>query len=293
MLSQTSTAEYLRRPYTVLGGNQSSVGPLYSDWGLSNYQAFIAKLDRRFKGGLGWIVSFTWAKWIDNVPFSSTTGATQTDNNKPQTLYNRRLERALATNDIPLRLVASPIIDLPFGKGRHWLSRGGVLNAVLGGWQVSTIGTLQSGSPFGISVVNGARDILGDGTAQATLRPNQIGDANSPQQGQPSGAVRGIYWVNAAAFTIPAPYTYGTAGRTLVGIFKPGLVNFDTMMAKNFTYRERWRLQYRWEMFNFTNTPYWGLPNENLPQTPGPSNFGIITSAGSRRIMQMGLKLYF
>jgi hypothetical protein len=183
--------------------------------------------------------------------------------------------------------VLSPIIELPFGKGRRWLNRGGGVNAVLGGWQVSTLATLQKGSPFGASVLNGARDILGD--VSASLRPDLLRDPNLSNQGEPAVGVRGIQWLDVAAFATPARFTFGTASRTLPGVLGPGLVNFDSMLAKNFVFRERWRAQFRWELFNTLNTPYFGLPTASL----GGGNFGIVTSASSRRIMQFALKLYW
>ena len=77
--------------------------------------------------------------------------------------------------------------------------------------------------------------------------------------------------------------------RTLPGVYGPGSVEFDLMLAKNFRFKERWRFQFRWEMFNFTNTPRFSQPS----QTVGSTDFGWVTSAGARRIMQFGLKLYW
>ena len=67
------------------------------------------------------------------------------------------------------------------------------------------------------------------------------------------------------------------------------MVNFDSMVAKNFHVRERWRAQFRWETFNAFKTPQFDLQNQSL----GGGSFGVVTSAGSRRIMQFGLKLYW
>jgi hypothetical protein len=66
------------------------------------------------------------------------------------------------------------------------------------------------------------------------------------------------------------------------------IVTVEALLAKNFYVKENWRAQLRWEMFNMSNTPVWGLPATSLL---GP-NFGIITTASSRRIMQFGLKIY-
>jgi hypothetical protein len=101
--------------------------------------------------------------------------------------------------------------------------------------------------------------------------------------------VRGLNWLNPAAFTNPAPFTYGNASRTLPKVLGPPLINFDSLMAKNFRVGEHWRAQFRVEMFNMTNTPQWALPNDSL----GGGSFGVITAASSRRIMQVGLKIYW
>ena len=81
----------------------------------------------------------------------------------------------------------------------------------------------------------------------------------------------------------------GNASRTRPGIQGPGHISFDLVVARNRHFLERYRLQFHWEMFNFTNTPQWGLPNQSF----GSSNFGRLTGAGGRRIMQFGMKLYF
>jgi hypothetical protein len=262
---------------------------IYPTVGLSAWHAFTLKVERRFQNGLGWIVSYARSKWIDNVNFDSSSGGSLfSDNRWPQNIYNMAAERSLSTTDIPHRLVAAPIIELPFGKGKRFLNQGGVVNAILGGWEVSTIGTLQSGPPFGSSVLNGARDLLGELGARANVRPNLIGNANSPNQGQPAVAIRGMQWITSSAFAAPALYNYGNAARTLPGVRGPGLVNFDTMLAKSFRVAERWRAQFRWELFNASNTPAWGVPAADL----GGGNFGVSTPGG-RRVMQFGLKLYY
>ena len=85
----------------------------------------------------------------------------------------------------------------------------------------------------------------------------------------------------------PARFTHGNGSRTVPGILGPGAVNFDSLVAKNFHIAES-RAQFRWETFNTFNTPEFGLPNQTL----GGRGFGLVTGAGSRRIMQMGLKVY-
>jgi hypothetical protein len=106
-----------------------------------------------------------------------------------------KAERSLSTNHVPHRVVVSPIIDLPFGKGRRWMNQGGILNAVLGGWQFSTLATFQAGSPFGILVLNGPRDVLGDQADGKNLRPDIVADPSvGDLKGKPAAGIRGIQW---------------------------------------------------------------------------------------------------
>jgi len=290
LLPRTDIPERLRRPWAVFGSDQDQIQILAPNWGISNYHAFTFKTERRFKGGFSWVLSYTFSKWIDNVVFVGGDEATFGDNDQIQNIYDIRNERSLSQNHVPHRLVISPIIELPFGKGKRWLNHGGVVNAILGGWEVSTLGTLRSGSTFGLGVLNGPRDILGDQSDGKNLRPDIVGDPNAGvQRGVPAAGLRGINWFNPDAFRAPARFTHGNVSRTVPGILGPGNVNFDTLVAKNFQINERWRLQYRWESFNTFNTPEFDLPNQTL----GGGGFGIVTAASGRRIMQMGLKLYW
>lgn len=289
LLSRTDIPERLRRPWTVLASDQSVVQLLAPNWGVSNYHALTLKSERRFNRGFSWVASYTFGKWMDNIGFNGA--GPFGDNDAPQNIYDRRSEKAPSTNDLRHRLVVAPIIDLPFGRGRKWINRGGVLNALVGGWQLATIGTFRSGAPFGVTVLNGPRDILGDQTEGRVLRPNLVGNPvlHDELRGSPATGIRGIQWLNPAAFQTPDRYTFGNAARTLPGVRGPGYVSFDAMLAKNFTIGERWRAQFRWEAFNALNSPEFANPNDQL----GGGGFGIVTSAGGRRIMQLGLKLYW
>ena len=288
LLSRTEIPERLRRPWTAFSGSQPVINVYQPTLGIANYHALAFKSERRFRHGIGWIVSYTFSKWIDNIPSLAGDDATFGDDDGLQNIYNLRAERSLSTNHIPHRLVLAPIAELPIGRGRRWLNRSGPLDWALGGWEIAVIGTMQAGSPFGVTVLNGGRNVLGDAaqTLRADLSGSQLASAD---KGAPAQGVRGLQWLNPAAFAVPARFTHGNASRTLPGILSPGLVNFDTMLSKSFAFAERFRAQFRWEMFNALNTPYFDLPAQDL----GAGNFGIITSAGNRRIMQAGLKLYW
>jgi hypothetical protein len=286
LLAETSIPARLRRPYPQFDSDNPQIQIISPNWGMSNYHAFTFKSERRFKNGYGWIVSYTWSKWIDNVNF---VGGAFGDDDGIQNIYDLKNERSLSSNHVPHRAVFSPVVEMPFGRGKRWVSNGGPLDWFFGGWQVSGIVTLQSGSPFGVTVVNGPRDILGDNANGKNLRPDIVGDMDLPdsQKGQPAVGVRGVQWFNPGAFAVPARYTYGNAARTLM--LGPGLVNFDSAISKNFRIGERYRVQFRWEAFNAFNTPKFGLPASSM----GGSDFGIATAGSSDREIQFGLKLYY
>lgn len=289
LLSQTSTPVRLRRPYPQFPGDTAQVQILSPNWGISNYHAFVLKSEKRFSTGMGWIVSYTLSKWIDNMVFTGGDDSTFGDDDQIQNIYNIRAERSLSTNDIRHRVVLSPIIDLPFGQGKRWLQEG-ALNQILGGWSVSTITTLQCGSPFGVTVNNGPRDILGDNADGKNLRPDLVGNPELPssQKGKPAtGGIRGIQWFDPAAFAVPARFTHGNASRTVMT--GPGIVNFDIGILKSFHFHERRRLQFRFEMFNAFNTPHFGIPGSSL----GAGGFGISSATGSDRELQFALKYLF
>lgn len=259
------------------------------NWGLSNYLAFTFKSEHRYQNGLGWVIAYSFTRWIDNLV---SQGTPLGDNDQVQNIYDLKNERSLSTSDAPHRLVFSPIYDLPFGKGRTWLKHG-ILSQIVGGWQVGMIGTLQSGSPFGVTVLNGPTNLRGDNSDGTILRANLVPGQPlyASDKGSPAAGVRGLSWLNPAAFVNPAPFTFGNASRTLPQVLGPPLINFDSLLAKNFRLRERWRAQFRLEMFDMTNTPNFASPNDSF----GGTSFGVITSATatSRRIMQAGLKLYW
>ena len=97
-------------------------------------------------------------------------------------------------------------------------------------------------------------------------------------------------YFNAAAFTQPAPFTYGNVARTLGNIRGPGQANMDLSLVKNIPIRERLHLQFRAESFNTMNHPQFGLPNTTI----GTSSAGVISSQQNKpRDIQFAMKLLF
>jgi hypothetical protein len=234
-----------------------------------SYEAFTWKMERRFVRGLTFLSAFTWAHAIDNLLEPLNT----TNDQGAVVPYNRQLNRSNSNADIRRSYAFSSTYELPFGRGKSYLNRGGPLNVILGGWQVSAILTLRSGIPFTVTTSGGITN------AGGADRPNRLADGILP-----SGQRSVDRWFDVTAFRVQPQYTYGNSGRNI--LFGPGLRNVDLSIGKNFPIGETRRLQFRAESFNFTNTPAFGQPAPNI-NSLGPA---AITSAGDPRRVQFGLK---
>ncbi len=192
----------------------------------------------------------------------------------PQDPRNLSAERGNSIIDMRHRLTLSYLWEFPFGKGKAMLNYGGPVNWILGGWQTNGILTVQSGLPFS-PVLQTSTTNSGTGS-----RPDVAGTVSYPHTLQ--------RWFDPSAFTTPAPYTYGNAGRDI--LFGPGRVNWDMSLFKNFVIHEQTRFEFRAEAFNVFNHPQFGLPNPNI----GNAQVGTITSTvGNPRQLQMGLRFQF
>lgn len=265
-----------RRPLYTIAPNVVGVTYNVSD-GLSAYHSLQSSLERRFASGWGFLAAYTWSHSIDIVA-NAFGGA---DNGPfPQDIRNRFADRGNSGFDITHRLTYSTNYELPFGKGRKYSFDSGVANAVLGGWDMNLIFTAQGGLPFtpvlqtSVSNAGGSRpDRLAEGTLDNPDRAKWY-DTSFNTAG--------------AAWGVPQQFTFGNGGRNILR--GPGRVNFDYSVFKDFSFHEKFKLQYRAEIFNLFNTPQFDLPNSSI----GSPSAGIITSTiGPSRQMQMGLRFSF
>jgi hypothetical protein len=242
-------------------------GVTSASWiGSSSYHSMQLKSERRFSKGLSYLASFTFSKLIN-------TG----ENGYRDPLGNRNLDRGISLDSAPYRFTVAPVYELPFGKGRQFGIQNRALDAIVGGWEVSAIGTIQAGFP------------LNPGNSIDTCN---CGSANYPNLNRNPNLAKGERtvnrWFDTTAFSSPAQWTIGNAGRG--SVWGPGLKNIDFTISKYFNFTERLRLQYRAEAYNLSNSPYFANPNV----TVGAGTFGRITAvSNSARQMQMALKLYF
>jgi hypothetical protein len=261
-----------RRPYPNLGDG-TAVGP----WGSSSYHSMQTTFERRLHTDLSFLGAWTWSHSIDN---SSGTGSEGV-----QTPYNLNLNRGNSTFDVRHSLVLSWTYQLPFGRGKRLLhNAAGFVDLLAGGWQLNSIDTFQTGTPFTPTL---ASSTLNAGTGGQW--PNRVasGVLSDPTIGR---------WFDINAFVAPGQYTYGNSGRNV--LYGPGTKQFDLSAFKSFHFSrdQAMRLQFRAEAFNVFNTPQFNNPGASI----GNLNAGIITSAGqpplfqrTSREIQLALKLYW
>ena len=252
--------------------------------GDSIYHAGLLRVERRFSGGFTFLGSYTKSKLIDDsvaspITFGNVEQVTTTAYQNG--LYDRRAERSLDPTDVSQRLVLSGVYELPVGRGKKVDIRNGFLDAVVGGWQLDSIATMQTGVPV---VITGANNNL-------ATRPNSTGQ--SAKLSNPTASE----WFNTAVFTNPSNYTYGNLGRVLPDVRNPGVIQIDLSVIKNWKIKERGNLQFRAESFNVANHVNLGFVNGTF--SPGPNGLnssgtlGTITSARNPRNIQLGMKLSF
>ena len=257
------------RPYPQF----SNVTLLAPTFGISNYLGGLARIEKRFGKGLSLLATYTYSKYLANT---NDGGATLGSEGGPYSnLYNRKADYGPSGNDIRHRLTFSSVYRLPFGTGQRWASSGPA-RYLVGGWSIGNLTNLQSGAPFTILTQTNNTNVNSAGAQRADV----IGD---PYAG-PQTVAR---WFNTAAFAQPAIYHFGNGG---LGIMRgPGLVNFDFSLLRDFAFTERIRLQFRGDFFNAFNHTNLGLPGLSF----GGGGFGVISSSGPARQIQLGARLKF
>ena len=272
----------LLRPYPHFSGVNTPRGYEFH----STYHALQMKVRKRYTSGLQLLAAYTWSKMIDDV--SSVAGFVGAQNPGYTNHYDKRLDKSLSALDIAHRLVFNYQYELPFGKGKALLNRGGWVNQVLGGWNLNGVTTMQSGLPVGItSRFNNLNAFGGRQT------PNRVSGQSPLTDGPVVDRLGGRFadrpYFNVGAFEQPEPFMFGDMGNIMPDAREPKYFNWDLSIVKNFPFNERTTLQFRAEFFNFFNNTVFRRPNTSF----GNNNFGNITAAESARVGQLGLKLYF
>src|SRR5579872_1489175 len=285
------------RPFPYING---TVIPTFST-ASNDYNAVNFRVEKRYSKGLALLVNYTIQKNLESGGAGPDAYTQNGGTSIALDTYDLKHERSYAPIDVPQMFTASVGYQLPFGHGKPWLSGGGPLGKVVGGWQVNTIGTLRGGFPTDI---------------RTNVLPPVFNTFNVADRVSGQSMVVGNWSVdsyfNPAAFSVPgttpsitgAPIQeFGNSARRVAR--GPGSENADVSLFKNVNFRERYLLQFRAEFFNFTNTPTFFLPAASSPTLTciGPAggacnannpSFGKLTSGtATGRQIQFGLKLYF
>jgi len=271
----TGTVAQALRPFPQYASINNAVQPI----GNSSYHSMQLKLQKRFSGGLSYLVSYTLSKTLTDT----SLGGYSVFNAGARDTANRSLEKALAGNDRTRNLVTSWIYELP-GKQLT-----GVRGKVAKGWQVGIVTRYTSGVPLSISG-GGPLPIFGGGN-----RPNRVPgvSARSAVSGGSFDPARDVY-LNAQAFQQPAPFTFGTGASIEPDLRGFTFRNEDLSIIKR-TYisnvSEVFNVEFRAELFNVFNRTIFSNPATNVNS---PTTFGIVGGqANLPRNIQFGIKINF
>ena len=272
----------LLRPYPQFDGSFTGLPLLLAT---SSYHSLQVRFQKRTSHNVSFEGNYTFSKATDDSSSGANAwvGNLQFDN--PQVLDNLKAEHGISANDATHRFVLAVIYDLPFGRGR-WVGGGmnRIADAVVGGWSLDTVMTIQSGQPIAIF-----------------MDSPQLADGNQRPNVTCSNLTTGISFYRAAAsqepylntdcFGDPGDQVPGNAPRHFSNLRGPGIRNLDLSLSKEFEIREDMKLQIRAEMFNATNTPRFAFPNAAW----GAEGFGKVESTPNSnfRKMQFGVRFQF
>jgi hypothetical protein len=251
----------------------------------SSYQAAQASLSRRFGGSVAFDVSYWYSRSFDHLSAMNLSGAAARplagENDLAQNPFDLEAEWGPSLFDARHRVVASGSWIMPALSGAPPAVR-----AVFGGWQLTVIGSHNSGTPFTVS--DSANVALQANSPPISgfpaSRPNVVGDPNA-------GPHTVDAWISRSAFERLNVQTqagqFGNAGRNIAR--GPSYTNVDLALIRDFSFLRDTRLQVRAEVFNVANHANFGLPVADL----NSPSFGRILSAGQARLMQFAAKLLF
>jgi hypothetical protein len=275
LAGQTTQQQRMLRPYSQY---QNVNMPTNTPGATANFNALVARFNKQMGASMNLLVTYQWSKAIDNA--SEWQGWEVGDTVRD--FYDLKADRSISAHDLPHSFVAALVYELPVGKGRKFAGdMHPVADAVLGGWQVSTIIRFGSGLPLGFTAPNSLA-AYGFGVQRPHISNlNELEVENqTPDK-----------WFNPAALRAPGTFELGNAPRWVPNIRFGPTKHADLAILKNFRVAEIVRIQFRAEMFNMTNTPQFGRANTSF----GNANIGTVTgttNVGPRQI-QLGLRVQF
>jgi hypothetical protein len=272
----------LLRPYPEF----CDISEIQDPAGSSHYNALDVNYTHRVSQGLTLLASYTFSKFIDNVGGPENwASASANFSENIRNVYNLAAEKSVDATDTPHSFVLSYVYELPLGKGRKYGSgMNGIANAILGDWQTSGTLTLKEGFPLTITSSGNGLNYFGVGQHVDVVGNYHLSNQNRNE------------WFNTSAFAVAQPWSLGNAPRYFSDLRAPGYKNWDISIQKYFPIQERYRFQFRLDMFNTFNHTNFYSPNTFVGPTPfdNPAGtYGAITQAWTPRQMQAALKFYW
>jgi hypothetical protein len=270
---ETITVAQLLKPYPEF----TTVSLYRNNVGTTRYHGLELRAESRIARALAYQVSYTRSRLVDDASsvFDAAILTGPVANAPVADSFNRRLERDVSNGDIPHVLVASVLWDLPAGQGRA-ARLSGWAGALLNDWTLTSVLTLQSGTPIAITQATNFNAFAGFGIQ----RPNRVGDPELPAEMRTTSR-----WFDTSAFAVAPQFTLGSSSRNPVR--GPAYRNVDLALIRRVALPGRRVLELRLEAFNAINTPALGAPNGVL----GTPAFGSITTAGDPRVLQAAVRI--
>jgi hypothetical protein len=300
-----ATVSQALRPFPQFQNANLDTAFSANPWGNYTYHAVQAQITKRYGSGFTVLANYTWSK---NLTDADADYAVQSGwnggNGGTLNPYNPRAEKSYSQFDQPQSVKISYTYELPFGKGKKFMSTpNAIAQAVAGGWMVGGVDRYASGFPLFATQNGWTSGIFAGEATGATPRPNLVPGQNvSGFHGGPYifGVSRKL---NPNAFTAAPNYTFGNAPRLLGGARFFAQKSEDLQASKRFAlYHESVYLTFRFDVFNIFNRHGWGCPN----QVVGTPTFGQFTcgtgpaaetnnnvSSPSARTMQANFRLTF
>jgi hypothetical protein len=263
------------------GGTGITTNCCLENLGQSTYHALEAKLERRFHNGLNLLASYTYSKTLTDADsaYAGLTAFNSSDTFTAQNPHNLNAEKALSYQDVPHMFVLSYLYELPVGKGKKFLNGGGVVDKILGGWQIGGVQRYQKGVPF-IPFALGTTNPFGTANPRLSLVPGQpllapnhssynpflggSGCTSNPDGTfTPSGTnnffnCAAFFDPNAAGVVQTNGYSFGNLPKTFGDVRSSGYLNEDFSLIKRFTLYEANVLSFKADFINAFNRHTFG-----------------------------------
>jgi hypothetical protein len=274
VLNQVFQAVQNYKPFPQFGAIQH-----YANYGHNSHHSGTLRFERRYGNGLTMNSFYQLGKTLnDGDDDGGRSGVT---------FYNRNLEKARASYDIRHRFVGVLTWELPFGRGRRFMTGGGIKEHALGNWDFAWTQTFQSGPPVHVTAAGSPQRYL-----PGVVRPNAVLPAEQMLMNKGKYQVGNRFplaaqnpYFNVNAFAYPAAFTAGTMGRNVLE--SPGLQWTQLSISKTFPVKERYKFSIRWDVNNPTKQPQLADPGASY-NLNNLAQFGRFSGIGRGSFSDIG-----